>query len=154
MNLSIRNVKEEDIDHLKSVLNSIELFPAEMLDDMIADYFNNPESEDIWFTVTDDDIPISIGYCAPEKLTDGTFNLYAIGVRNDLQGKGIGAQMMRYLETYLKEKGHRILIVETSGTPAFEQTRKFYLNLNYTHEATLRDFWEEGDDKVIFWKKL
>ena len=150
----IRRVVKADIEALKEVLNTIELFPASMLDDMISDYFNNPETQDIWFTAIQDGKPISIGYCAPETLTEGTFNLYAIGIRSDIQGKGIGRQMMAYIEEELAKSGHRILIVETSGSPDFQLTRQFYEKLNYTKEAVIRDFWSEGDDKVIYWKKL
>jgi len=150
----IRKVIKDDIKELKEVLNSIDLFPAEMLDDMMSDYFENPETSDIWFTTIQDEKPVAIGYCAPEKLTEGTYNLYAIGIRSDLQGKGIGGAMMNYIENELKNQGQRILIVETSGTEDFRLTRKFYENLNYTKEAVIRDFWSEGDDKVIFWKKL
>lgn len=154
MTTSIRKIQKEDLNHLKSVLDSIELFPSEMLEDMIADYFENQETQDIWFTATNDDIPISIGYCAPEKLTEGTFNLYAIGVQSDFQGKGIGHKMMTYLEDQLKGQGHRILIVETSGLDEFQGTRKFYESLQYNKEAVIRDFWKDGDDKVVYWKKL
>ena len=154
MNPSIRKVRKEDIQYLKDVLNSIELFPSEMLEDMISDFFNNPDTEEIWFTATENNIPISIGYCAPEKLTDGTFNLYAIGVKSDIQGNGVGKTMMKYLEEQLKQKGHRILIVETSGSADFELTRKFYESLEYGKEAVIRDFWKAGDDKVVYWKKL
>jgi ribosomal protein S18 acetylase RimI-like enzyme len=154
MNPTIRKVRKDDIQFLKDVLNSIELFPSEILEDLISDFFNNPETEEIWFTATENDIPISIGYCAPEKLTEGTFNLYAIGVKGDIQGKGIGGTMMKYLEEDLRKKGHRILIVETSGTDDFKLTRKFYENLDYSKEAVIRDFWKEGDDKVVYWKKL
>lgn len=150
----IRLVTKDDIKGLKDVLDSIELFPSEMLDDMISDYFKNPETQEIWFTALAHKKPISIGFCAPEKLTEGTYNLYAIGVRSDMQGKGIGREMMNYIERHLKQNGHRILIVETSGTDDFRLTRKFYENLNYTKEAVIRDFWKEGDDKVIYWKKL
>jgi len=151
---NIRKVVKDDIKGLKEVLNSIDLFPAEMLDDMIADYFENTETGDIWFTAIQDEKPVAIGYCVSEKLTEGTYNLYAIGIRSDLQGKGIGGAMMNYIEEELKSQGQRILIVETSGTEDFRLTRKFYENLNYTKEAVIRDFWSEGDDKVIFWKKL
>lgn len=154
MDTQIRAVVQSDIAALKNVLNSIELFPAEMLEDMISDYFTNPATQDIWFTAVESNIPISIGYCVPEQLTEGTFNLLAIGVTQTKQGKGIGQKMMAYLENRLKTEGHRILIVETSGTADFELTRKFYKKLKYTKEAVIRDFWKEGDNKVIYWKKL
>jgi ribosomal protein S18 acetylase RimI-like enzyme len=150
----VRMVTQSDITDLKQVLDSIELFPSEMLDNMIFDYLNNPETEEIWFTASENSRPISIGFCAPEKLTEGTYNLYAIGVRRDIQGKGIGRKMMAYIEDYLKEKGGRILVVDTSGTDDFRKTRRFYEKLNYNKEAVIRDFWKEGDDKVVFWKKL
>ena len=150
----IRKVVRNDLEGLRNVLDTIELFPAEMLDDMMLDYFDNSETEEIWFTSIQHKKPVSIGYCAPEQLTDRTYNLYAIGVQSDLQGNGIGKKMMTFIEEYLKSKGNRVLIVETSSMPEFEQTREFYLKIGYTKEAVIRDFWKEGDDKVIFWKKL
>lgn len=154
MNGQIRKVKKVDIPELKVVLDSSELFPSYLLDDMISDYLNNTSSTDIWFTTIDQGIPISIGYCAPERLTEGTYNLYAIAVHKDYQGKGIGKQMMRYIENLLREKGNRILIVETSGKPGFELTREFYHKCNYVQQAVIPEFYEKGDDKVVFWKKL
>jgi ribosomal protein S18 acetylase RimI-like enzyme len=154
MNLEIRNVIKSDLSHLKTVLDSIELFPADLLEEMIADYFNNSNSTDLWFTVIVEETPVAIAYCAPEKLTDGTYNLYAIGIKKDLQGQGLGSKMMEYIEDQLKLSAQRILIVETSSSDDFKLTRKFYENLDYTKEAVIRDFWEDGDDKVIYWKKL
>ena len=152
--IEIRKAIKNDVEGLKEVLDTIELFPSEMLDDLMSDFFDNPETEAIWFTALQEDKPCAIGYCAPEKLTDRTFNLYAIGVQNDLQGKGVGKKMMTFIEDYLRNQGGRILIVDTSSTPEFNLTREFYLKIGYTKEATIRDFWKEGDDKVIFWKKL
>lgn len=155
MSINIRKIVREDIADLKAVLDSIELFPSEMLEDMISDYFENKDSEHIWFTASGDDRkPISIAYCAPEKLTEGTYNLYAIGVKKSIQGKGVGTKMMQYIEELLRNQGHRILIVETSGTAEMNLTRQFYEQLHYTKEAVIRDFWSEGDDKVVYWKKL
>lgn len=150
----IRMIVKSDIPDLKKILNTIELFPSELLDEMIADYLNKPETEEIWFTETQNKKPISIGYCGPEKLTEGTYNLYAIGVRNDSQLKGTGSRMMSFIENYLKKIGKRILIVDTSGTDDYKLTRKFYEKLGYNKEAVIRDFWKEGDDKVIYWKRL
>jgi ribosomal protein S18 acetylase RimI-like enzyme len=150
----VRNVVKEDLEYLRRVVDSSGLFPSEYLEGMMTDYFENEVTEDIWLTTEHEGKPSAIAYCAPEKFTEGTCNLLAIGVLKELQGKGIGQEMMGYIEQLLKARSYRVLIVETSGSAEFELTRKFYLNLGYTLEATIRDFWQEGEDKLIFWKKL
>jgi ribosomal protein S18 acetylase RimI-like enzyme len=150
----IRKVEKSDIPELKIILDSLELFPSEMLDDMIHDYISNPNTADIWFTETENNIPISIGYCAPEKLTEGTYNLYALGVKNDIKTKGTGSRMMTFIENHLKELGKRLLIVDTSSTDDFQLSRKFYEKLGYIKEAEIRDYWADGDHKVTYWKRI
>jgi ribosomal protein S18 acetylase RimI-like enzyme len=58
------------------------------------------------------------------------------------------------LEADLRAKGARILIADTSGSDEFTQTRAFYRKNGYSEEARIRDFWADGDDKVVFWKSL
>lgn len=151
---NIRPVIQADIDGLRTVLDSCELFPSEYLDEMIADYFNNADTQDFWFTCIVNNLPVAIGYCVPEKLTKGTYNLLAIGVTEDFQRKGIAKAMMNYIERQLKSKGGRILIVETSSDDAQIGARNLYQKNGYNQEAVIRDFWNDGEDKIVFWKKL
>lgn len=154
MNDKIRPVTQEDIQELKKVVDSSELFPSEYLDEMISDYLNNPETQDIWFTYIYGSKPVAIGYCIPEKLTDGTYNLLAIGVSNDSQRNGVATEMMKYIEQRLKHNDGRILIVETSSDDAQFGAREFYQKMGYTQMAVIKDFWKDGEDKIVFWKKL
>ncbi|WP_425082122.1 GNAT family N-acetyltransferase [Ruegeria arenilitoris] len=80
--------------------------------------------------------------------------MLALAVRPDLQGKRLGAALVKAAEQYLKDKGQRILIVDTSGTDNFALARKFYAQNGYEEEARIRDFWADGDDKIIFRKAL
>lgn len=50
--------------------------------------------------------------------------------------------------------GKRILVVETSDLKKFELTRRFYEGIDYVEEAHIREFYDEGEGKVVFWKKL
>lgn len=152
--MKIRPIEKRDLPTLKVILDDTGLFPSEMLAGMITDYFENPDSTDIWFTVEVEGKPVSIAYCAPERMTVGTYNLYAIAVLQDRQGQGIGRQMMQYIENLLRSQGHRILLVETSGLAQYDLTRTFYRKCNYTQEARIREFYQEGEDKIVFWKKL
>jgi ribosomal protein S18 acetylase RimI-like enzyme len=154
MKNKIRAVLKTDVAELKNVVDSSELFPSEYLDEMISDYFDNPETKDIWFTYIDNNKQVAIGYCVPEKFTDGTYNLLAIGVSQDLQRKGIANQMMNYIEQRLKQNDGRILIVETSSDNAQIGARNFYKKIGYIQAAVINDFWKEGEDKIVFWKKL
>ncbi|MCZ8286804.1 MAG: N-acetyltransferase [Bacteroidia bacterium] len=154
MTLEIRKVVASDISDLKIVLDSSNLFPSEFLDGMISEYLNDPNTEEIWFTGINDGIAVALGYCVPEKLTDGTYNLLAIAVKGELQRNGVGKKMMTFVENLLVQNGKRLLIVETSSEDHYELARNFYEKIGYTREATVRDFWKEGDSKIIYRKKL
>lgn len=140
-----------DIPAIQRILKDTELFPEDMLEELIAPFFDGNNGGERWF-VAETDAVEGFAYVRPEPLADGTWNLLAIGVRTGTQGKGLGSSLMRCVEDELSDQ--RILIVETSGLPEFEKTRRFYLERGYAHEATLRDYWADGDDKVVFWKAL
>ena len=152
-NKSIRPVVPSDLLALKGVIDSSELFPGELLNDMITPFFKGEDRRGFWLTF-DDGQPVCVAYCAPEKMTVGTWNLLLIAVHADHQGKGIGARMMMYIEQKLAMQGERILLVETSGDDSFERTRAFYKKNGYTQEARVREFYQPGEDKIVYWKQL
>jgi GNAT superfamily N-acetyltransferase len=126
----------------------------EQLREMLADYFGgNSDSDHFWLT-DDDNGPIGVAYCEPERMTNRTWNLQLIAIRPDRQGQGRGATLLRYVEQTLTGRGGRMLLVETSGLPDFERTRAFYRKCGYEEEARIRDFYAAGDDKVVFRKVL
>ena len=97
-----------------------------------------------------------LGYACygPRDLTDGVFDLYWIAVDPNAQRNRVGHGLLTTSEKEIRELGGRILIIETSGTPPYEPTRKFYLNMGYMIEATIKDFYMTGDDLMIFTKRL
>lgn len=95
-----------------------------------------------------------MAYVAPERMTEGTWNLYLIAVHPHHQRQGCGKSMLQYVEKMLTEKGERVLLVETSGTDDFEYVREFYRKSGYEEEARIREFYAAGVDKIVFRKKL
>lgn len=150
----VRPTHATDIPALKVVLHGTQLFPSEMLPDMVAPFLSRDKSHDIWLTCEADGNAVGFCYARPEQMAPGTWNLLAIAVLPSQQGRGYGMALVEALEDTLRQHGHRILIVDTSGTDAFRQTRDFYCKRGYTEEARIRDFWAAGDDKVVFWKAL
>ena len=152
INLNIRPAEARDLAAIGRLATLTDLFPGEMLDDMIAGYLSKATS-DIWFVADDGDV-LGFGYCEPERMADGAWNLLAIGVAPDRQGQGVGAAMLRHLEAALQKAGARILIVETLGTAEFQSARDFYLKNGFDEEARIRDFYEDGGDKIVFWRRV
>lgn len=62
--------------------------------------------------------------------------------------------MLHYVEQQLVDRGERVLLVETSGLERFERTRAFYRQRGYEEEARIREFYQAGEDKIIFRKSL
>lgn len=97
-----------------------------------------------------------LGYTCygPRALTSGTFDLFWIAVDTRQHRGGVGRSLLSATEEAVRKLGGRLLFVETSGMPKYESTRRFYLGTGYTWEATIKDFYSEGDDLVIFTKHL
>ena len=151
--MNIRFPKPSDLPSIAVVLDETELFPKEMLEEMIMPFFEDPLHPDKWFVCEDDEQRVvGFAYCRPEPLTVSTWNLLAIGVRPEHQGQKFGATMLQYIEQALASE--RLLIVETSSLDSFARTRAFYTRCGYDLVATIPDYWEAGDGKVIFSKRL
>ena len=111
------------------------------------------ESNERWF-VEDDKQIIGVAYAMPEKMTEGTWNLLYIAVHPDQQKTGRGRNLLAHVEKELSNYGARVLLVETAGLDEFDYVRSFYKANGYREEARISDFYTDGMDKVIFWKRI
>ncbi|HEY1066973.1 MAG TPA: GNAT family N-acetyltransferase [Pirellulales bacterium] len=153
----IRPVKPDDKPGLLAVAEASGLFAAPDLDflsGMLDEHFAGKGGEDHFWITDDENGPVGVAYYAPAPLTDRTWSLYLIAVHPDRQGRGRGAALVRFIEESLAARGERLLIVETSGVTSFERTRAFYRKCGYDEEGRIRDYYREGDDKIVFRKSL
>ncbi|QEH39264.1 Acetyltransferase (GNAT) family protein (plasmid) [Aquisphaera giovannonii] len=93
-------------------------------------------------------------YFAPTPNANGVWDLWWIGTDPARQGRGIGSQLLGFVEDRARAAGGRLLLVETSSQPALDPTRRFYANRGYVECGRVPDFYGEGDAKVIFAKRL
>jgi ribosomal protein S18 acetylase RimI-like enzyme len=113
------------------------LFPPDgivFLRQLLADSLGKPEPIDPFWLTDEDDGPVGVAYCEPERLAEGTWNLQLIAIHPDRQGQGRGTQLLRAVEQ--------------------ASTRTFYEKYGFEAEARIRDFYAQGDDKVVFRKVL
>jgi ribosomal protein S18 acetylase RimI-like enzyme len=153
----IRPITRADAPSVIALAISSGMFPeeeTEFLDKMMADYFDSKIAEGHVFLIKEEDQPLGVAYYAPEIATDRTWNLLMIAVRGDCQSQGHGTALIQHVEQILRNDGQRMLLVETSGLPAFEPARAFYTKCGYECEARIRDYYGTGDDKIVFRKLL
>jgi len=153
----IRPTTPEDTAAIIALAIDSGLFPPDATEEVagvLAAYFGgNLGTDHVWLT-DDDNGPVGVAYYAPERMTEGTWNLYMIAVRPDRQRQGRGAALLHHVEHALIARNARLLLVETSGLASFERTRVFYHKCGYEVEARIREFYKAGEDKVIFRKLL
>lgn len=151
----IRPIAPDDKTALIALVEAMGLFQpheTELLSQMLSDYFASPtDSKEFWL-IDDDNGLVGVAYVAPERMTEGTWNLYLIAVHPDRQRQGRGAALLAQVEQILMERGERLLLVETSATESFEYVRSFYSKSGYGEEARIRDFYSAGVDKIVFRK--
>ena len=154
-------IRPTNLDDTQAVLDlavAAGLFPADATDEVAEILRNSLDGslgpDHIWNTDDDDGSPVGIVYFAPERMTDATWNLYMIAVHPDRQREGRGAALVRHVEESLRSRGARMLLIETSSLAQFDRTRAFYRALDFQEEARIRDYYNEGEDKIIFRKVL
>jgi len=154
---TIRPAEFTDSDAILDVALASGLFPAEELDGLrhiLNETLQSGIGDGHHWIVDDSGGVRAAAYYAPEVMANGTWNLYFIAVRRSVQAQGVGSALLRYVEADLTKRGARLLIIETSGLAAFDKTRQFYVKHGYDNEARIRDFYDAGDDKVVFRKAL
>jgi GNAT superfamily N-acetyltransferase len=107
---------------LMTLIEAVGLFPPDEIEDlrgMLTDYFAGTGGDDHFWITDDDEGLAGVAYYAPERMTEGTWNLYFIGVHPDRRREGRASALLDYVEEALAARGERLLLVETSSLPAF-----------------------------------
>ncbi len=158
----MRPLRESDVPAVRDLVVAAGMFAADeagFLDDVLGPVARG-EDDERTCVVDDAEVPgadgalTSVVLYGPEDAADRVWDLTMIAVRPGRQGRGHGAALLRHVEHDLRERGARLLLVDTSDTPGFERARGFYARCGYDEEARIRDFWEPGDDLVVFRKAL
>jgi ribosomal protein S18 acetylase RimI-like enzyme len=97
-----------------------------------------------------------LGYSCfgPIPCTVESYDIYWIAVQEDLRRSGLGVELLKKVEEKIREMGGKRIYVETSSREQYEPTRLFYSRCGYRKEATLKNFYSPGDDKVIYLRAL
>ncbi|MEM9768386.1 MAG: GNAT family N-acetyltransferase [Cyanobacteria bacterium P01_D01_bin.71] len=151
----IVNTTSEHREPLLAIIEASGQFDADGLahvQSTLDAYFAN-QGEAIWLTALEES-PVGVAYCAPEPVTSGTWNLLMLWIKDGFEGRGFGKALVSEVENQLKQHQARLLIVETSQLPEFETARAFYERSGFKLEAEVKNFFDAGDNKLIYTKPL
>jgi aminoglycoside 6'-N-acetyltransferase I len=154
-------IKNNDREKIYNILVDTKNFNEEEIKvamELVDIYLENGEQKDYEFFVdrNEENNNIVNGYVCigPRPMTDGTYDLYWIAVNPNIQSKGIGSKLIKYIEEHIKEKNGRLVWIETSSKPSYEKERKFYEKNMYDKLAEIKDFYRVNDSLIIYGKYL
>lgn len=158
--MKMRKLIKNDRVEIKRILEDTHHFNEDEIKvaiELIDVYLNDEKQTDyIIYVVESEDTKKAAGYICYGKrpLTDWTFDLYWIAVDPNIHGKGLGSKLVKHMETDLRTNGGKIILIETSGKPEYENERKFYTKNGYEVQTIIKDFYRSGDDLFIYRKYL
>ena len=148
----IRALTSVDLPAVQDIISACGLFRSALDNDNVGG-IGNRKNRTKWLAC-DIDGPVAVACYAPESMANGTWNLHLIAVHPDHQGSGLGASLVEHVEQKLLSSGERILVAEVSGFDQFRRSRNFFRKNGYHEEARLREYYQVGEDKIIFRKTL
>lgn len=161
LNLELRPMQEKDAAAIDRILRQTGMFTAAEIDvanELIDIFLHKPDQKDYLIVVAAEpgvDAPPAGYVCfGPTPATEATFDLYWIAVDPARQGQGVGRVLLAHAEQEIVKKGGRLMIIETSSKAMYLPTQKFYERNGYVVEARIRDFYAQGDDRLIYTRRF
>jgi ribosomal protein S18 acetylase RimI-like enzyme len=150
----IRTATLDDAPDAARVTVAAGMFTAEeagFVPGLFADALAEPRGGEHGLVVDEvDGQVVGVAYWHPVEAADRVVDLTMLAVDPASQGRGLGRALMRHAEDRARSAGQRLMLVMTSGTEQYAGTRRFYAAVGYDEEARVRDYWEDGDDMVLF----
>jgi ribosomal protein S18 acetylase RimI-like enzyme len=157
--MHIRPYNSRDRERIRGILAGSGTFTEEEVAvalEVIDDAQKYPESDDYTILCADGGDGCVVGYICfgPIPMTDRCFDLYWICVDGDKKRSGIGSSLVRAMEADLADRNVRHIYIDTSSTTPYTEARRFYERHGYCVASVYPDFYREGDDRIVYIKKL
>lgn len=157
--LSYRTVpRSEDAVAIRTIVVSTGVFrhdEVEVAVELIEERLQKGIASGYYFVFAEQ-AGVVVGYTCfgPIPCTVASYDLYWIAVAKELHGKKVGAGLMGETEKHIATMGGKRVYIETSSRADYHATRHFYTRQQYLLEATIKSFYDDKDDKLIYSKEL
>lgn len=153
----IRRIEERDRDAIRALIAGTAAFKEFEVDvamELVEVALTRPGQDDYHpYVLEEDDGTIASYACfGKNAMTKATFDLYWLATRADRMGRGYGRKIVAFVEEEVRKRGGKLLVIETSSKESYGTTREFYLKIGCVLAARLPDYYDDGDDKLIYLK--
>ncbi|TKB26958.1 GNAT family N-acetyltransferase [Desulfopila sp. IMCC35006] len=151
----IRAIIPEDREQLIQIIVKQKNFlqcEIDIATEVIDETFNPAEDYQALAAFDNDRRLLGFISFGPIPLTVNRFDIYWIAVDPDNGRHGTGTVLLTEMENRLKKSGSGHIYVETSSTEGYLPARLFYEKNNYQLVSHLKDFYRDGDDRMIYRK--
>ncbi len=96
-----------------------------------------------------------LGFITVKPIDKKALEILWMAVTREFRGKGIGTEMLRFVERWAEERNFEILVVKTSGDLSYkpyDETRRFYERRGFVRVALIDPYPEWGEEALIYVK--
>ena len=151
-----RAVEARDVEAIRQILHATGSFIEEEIRvaiELVEDAIQHPNRDYLVKVLPAADGVAGYTCYGRAPFTYAAYDLYWIAVDPVWQGTGAAQHLMAATETDVRSRGGKLLLVETASKPSYARTRHFYESIGYREAARIRNYYREGDDKVIYEKR-
>ncbi len=153
-----QQIKPSDIEEIAAIVESTGFFSDEELEiaiQLAEEKLDQKDASSYQFLFAENDERV-FGYTCYGLIpaTAYSYDIYWIVVSDDLRGRGMGKLLMAETERLIELSGGKHIYAETSSREQYKPTQEFYVACGFYQEAFLKNFYNEGDSKIIYAKVL
>ena len=153
-----RRIGPEDRAEVQSLLLGTAAFQPHEVDvamELIDVALTKPDQQDYHpYVLLDDGVIVAYACFGKNPMTRSTYDLYWIATKAPQMRQGYGRTLFALVENDIKNRGGRLLVIETSSKEAYRGTAEFYARVGCELTARIPDFYAEGDDQLIYCRRL
>jgi ribosomal protein S18 acetylase RimI-like enzyme len=159
VSLRIRKIESGDRDPIGALISGTRVFKPHEVDvalELVDIALTKPGQDDYhpYVLVEEDGAVVAYACFGKNPMTTGTFDLYWLATRVDRHGRGYGRKLVAFVEERVREMGGYLLVIETSSKECYGDTRAFYDKIGCALAAQLPDYYDRGDDKLVYLRRI
>ncbi|HOW56980.1 MAG TPA: GNAT family N-acetyltransferase [Smithellaceae bacterium] len=153
-----QQIKPSDASEIGKIVRSSGFFSQEEIDlaiELADDKLQHGAASSYQFLFAEEKKTV-LGYTCYGLIpaTAGSYDLYWIAVDEKMRGQGLGRKLLQRTEDLIRAAAGRNIYIETSSRSQYQPTHVFYEKCGYHKEAFLKEFYAQGDGKVIYSKSI